>query len=301
MKALVLADSLIGGANLNEMPLNVFNRWQDDRVIALEATIDAAQELGAEAVVIAGGLFGSNFISQRYLDTVAQVIAAFEGKVFYAPYEDELRFANDRFDAPETLEFLQAPAEVPDMGILVLHDGNRSTVALDLGEETQSYEMKPLEPLGFGEQSESGYLIVESEAAKVVSIEERIDAVHPFVVETVFFENPGSTKEMSQLIVSAVEHVNSHSCLRIALRGRVPLHVIYNINKLSDALGKRYFYLEVADEIEVGDEDAFADESVSLFGEFLRIIESDDSLSLTEKARIIRCARNALSGKEVIA
>ena len=46
------------------------------------------------------------------------------------------------------------------------------------------------------------------------------------------------------------------------------------------------------------DEEALATD-VSLLAEFIRQVESDDSLSPVEKSRIVRCGWNALNAKEL--
>ena len=64
-------------------------------------------------------------------------------------------------------------------------------------------------------------------------------------------------------------------------------------------LSGRFFYAEVANECTINLEEGELDTDVSLIAEFVRMVDSDDSLSPSEKMRIMRCGWNALNGKEL--
>lgn len=55
MSDMVCADLLIGELSVQNMSVEVFSRWQADKVVALGRAIEAAKVQGAERCVIAGG------------------------------------------------------------------------------------------------------------------------------------------------------------------------------------------------------------------------------------------------------
>lgn len=300
MKTLVFADSLVGGANLNYMPLEIYKKWQDDRVISLRDALDDAEANEVDLVVVAGGLFGNNFVPQPYVDAASEVLSEYGGRIVYYPFAEELDGAVKRMRLPQSLTVLSEPSDVEDSGISITHDQGRSVAMFNMGDATETCALSPLEPLGFGSLSDSGYYIVCSDGGAVTSFEEVNHALHPFVSRSVVFDNPDSTMEMSRLVMASIEDIEERACMRISLRGRVPLHVIFDASSMAHSLKNRCFYLEIADESEISDEENLAEEKISLLGEFLRIVKSDDSLSRTEKARIIRCGCRALAGRRVV-
>ncbi len=68
---------------------------------------------------------------------------------------------------------------------------------------------------------------------------------------------------------------------------------------LRENLEARFFYLEVFNDCRLElDEEAYAND-ISLKSEMIRMVLGDDSLSESEKSRIIQCGWNALRGKEL--
>ena len=95
----------------------------------------------------------------------------------------------------------------------------------------------------------------------------------------------------------AVKEVDRAACLRVELKGRMPLDVYINTEELAEQLGRYFFYVEVVDECERDLDIAELDTDVSLLAEFVRRVTGDDSLSEAEKTRILRCGWNVLNGK----
>lgn len=160
-------------------------------------------------------------------------------------------------------------------------------------------ELPPLEPTGFGMRVYSGYLLVDIEGGCVESMERVSCALHPCVGKTVDLTGMASSRDMLEAVRAAIADVDEAACLRLALRGAIPLSAYCNTADLNDALNRRFFYAEVIDECMIDVEEEGLENDVGLLAEFIRLVGGDDSLSSTEKTRVMRCGWNALNGKEL--
>ena len=124
-------------------------------------------------------------------------------------------------------------------------------------------------------------------------------ATHPFVVHEIVLEGLESSRDLVTTVGEAVKEINRDACLRVELKGRIPLDVYINTADLAEQLERYFFYVEVVDECELDIKVADLETDVSLLAEFVRQVNGDDSLSETEKTRILRCGWNVLNGKEL--
>lgn len=118
------------------------------------------------------------------------------------------------------------------------------------------------------------------------------------MVHEVFLDGLTSSRELITTVGEAVKEIDRGSCLRVELKGRIPLDVYINTEELAAQLERYFFYVEVVDECALDIDVAELETDVSLLAEFVRFVASDDSLSETEKTRILRCGWNVLNGKE---
>ena len=123
-------------------------------------------------------------------------------------------------------------------------------------------------------------------------------APHPFIVREVALEGLESSRELVTTVGEAVKDIDRNACVRIELTGRIPLDVYINTSELASQLERYFFYVEVADGCELDIDVADLETDVSLLAEFVRQVVGDDSLSETEKTRVLRCGWNVLNGKE---
>ena len=102
-------------------------------------------------------------------------------------------------------------------------------------------------------------------------------------------------------INTATKNVAVDTFLRITLVGRSAFGITLNGDALKTQLQSRIFFAEVYDNTLMDvDEDAFEND-ISLRSEFVRLALQDDSLSESERNRLICCGWNVLNGKEVSA
>ena len=89
--------------------------------------------------------------------------------------------------------------------------------------------------------------------------------------------------------------------MRVTLTGRSAFGLTMNSDVLKKQLQNRIFFVEVYDNTVMDiDEEAF-ETDISLRSEFVRLALQDDSLSESERNRLISCGWNALNGREVSA
>lgn len=299
-------------------------KWQEDKIRGFAEAMDGARQRGAVACVMAGGLFATDFVAQSLLEATAKAI---DGglPVYYVPREGEADGIRGRMPMPKNLTVvspstdgrtavrieeadlaltvldgsgLEDVSEVarPSDALSIIRSGSDVGISLNCGSSFVS--LGPLGPSAFGGKTSAGYLLADLSSGNAAY--ERVKtAPHPFVVKEVVLDKPESPRKLVTTVGEAVKDVGRESCLRVELRGRAPLDVPINTEDLADQLGRYFFYVEVADECELDINIAELESDVSLLAEFVRLVTGDDSLSGTEKARVLRCGWNVLNGKEL--
>ena len=326
MKLMVCANLDVGGLPAIDLASGKIAKWQEDKIEALAAALGDAKEKGVDACVIAGGLFAKGFVAQSLLSETLEEAGCHDIPVHYAPNAGELADAADRMpqvegihiaepgddgktviviDAAELvipiiestgLDEIDAVAR-PSGALAIIRNGGDIGVSLADGNEFM--RLGPLGPSAFGEKLKSGYLIADVEGGKAAS--EWVEmATHPFVVHEVVLDGLESSRELVTTVGEAVKGIDRDACLRVELKGRIPLDVYINTVDLAAQLERYFFYVEVVDECALDIDVADLETDVSLLAEFVRQVTGDDSLSETEKTRILRCGWNVLNGKELV-
>lgn len=299
MKVMICANLLIGDPGVLAMPADVLTKWHEDKIEALAIALEDAREKGAECCIMAGGLFAEGFIPQGLLCDAVEELGAHELPVSWFPLVGEAEDLATRVTVPENVAVLRNPSEKVVDGIRIIHNGSEIEVGLNTRVGAHLLTLGLLEPMGFGDQAKSSYLIVDVDEGKVISVEEESCGLHPFVVRAISIDANSSNSTLMTAVQEIISRENKNSCLHLILRGRIPLNQYINVGKLTQLLNERFFYAEVADECIIDLDDGDLANDVSLLAEFVRSVNADDSLSPVEKSRIIRCGRNALTGKEL--
>ena len=108
-------------------------------------------------------------------------------------------------------------------------------------------------------------------------------------------------KGILRKINNAVRDVDYNTFLRITITGRSAFGLMINVDALKKQLQNRIFFVETYDNTVMDiDEEAFEND-ISLRSEFVKLALQDDSLSESERNRLISCGWNALNGREVSA
>lgn len=299
MRVLVCANLLIGDAGVLNMPAEILQQWHKDKIEALASALELGHEKGAESCIVAGGLFAEGFIPQSLLEEAIEELGSHDMPVTWFPLEREACDLDTRVTLPGNVTVARDFKGYVMEGVRIAHSAEEIALISDCPEGTSIRILGTMEPQGFGNQAHAGVLLVDAEGGIVVNIEEIPCALHAFVSKTVDMSSASGSNEMLSAVQTAIDGVDEKACLRLVLRGSVPLSSYFNTDKLAQVLSGRFFYVEVANECTVDLSEGELDTDVSLLAEFVRMVDSDDSLSPAEKTRIMRCGWNALNGKEL--
>ena len=83
------------------------------------------------------------------------------------------------------------------------------------------------------------------------------------------------------------------------MRGRAAFALPIPLEQIREKLESRVFFAQVFDGTVMDVNEAEFENDISLRSEFVRLALRDESMSETERNRLIRCGWNALCGKEV--
>lgn len=156
-----------------------------------------------------------------------------------------------------------------------------------------------LENTGFEDPDNSGYMLLEAEGGEIRSFRQVSAAIHRYKTLSVELEREDDLSSVHRKCAAAGADLTGRDLVRILLTGGVDVEAFIRTDLLEDRLRGRFFYLEMINDCRLElDEAAFAGD-ISLKGEFIRTVLEDDSLSESEKGRIVQCGWNALQGKEL--
>lgn len=324
MKLMICANLGVGGLPAIDLASSRVARWQEDKIEALAAALGDARDKGVGACVVAGDLFAKGFVAQSLLTKTLEEAGCHGIPVYYVPVAGELEDSSDRMpqveevrlvepgDRGTTIEIegteltipvvegtgLEAVEEIarPSGSVVIVR--NEASIGISLADDAEFMRMGPLAHSAFGEELKSGYLIVDVTGGKATGQWVEM-ARHPFVVQEVVLEGLESSRELVTTVGEAVKGIDRDACLRVELKGRIPLDVYINTADFAAQLERYFFYVEVVDECVLDINIADLETDVSLLAEFARQVTGDGSLSETEKTRILRCGWNVLNGKEL--
>lgn len=299
MKVMACADVRIGEPTLLNMAPERFMAWQRDKVRAFAGALASARELGAQACLVAGGLFAEGFVPQSLLVGAAHAMESCGMTVTYVMAADEARGFEGRVSLPGGVECSRGMPTDLWNGMGVGRNGGGGFVSYTTSDGKVTQSLGALEPSSFEAAGQSGFWLFDVEDGRVVSRQFVEHAMHPFVVRAANIDGCQSSKEMADRVAVAIAGANEDACLRLELKGSVPFGTHFDTHKLSEVLNRRFFYAEVANEALVAVEPEELEGDISLMAEFVRLVTADGSLSPVEKSRILACGWSAMNGKEL--
>ena len=318
MKLMVCANLGVGTLPAFDLPAADVMRWQEDKVDYLGRILADAKGHGAQACLIAGGLFAKGFVAQSLYEAAMRAVSSSGLRVLYVPLFDEAADLEARCRHVDGFEVV-VEKDILDKSGIALRDIDELTDFADVADACEVptfvrgasglalacrgvvYRLGPLTCDAFGSDLQCGYALVDVDAAeRTCSGFEWVDgSAHRLVTVKVALDEPKSADEVAIAVGNAVKDMDRGSCLRIELRGGIPLGTYVDTDDLARRLAARFRYVEIADYCDLGlDVEGLASD-VSLLAEFVRRVSDDDSLSPTEKTRVLRCGWNALNGKEL--
>ena len=322
MKLLLCADIRLGAICAENLDVKLSRKWQNARTEKFVDLMDKAVQNHVRYVFLYGQLFGREKIPESVVDQLftavkmdkhIQVVAFLTGDVYNR--------INYRSDLPENLHLIctQTPDSYLDDDIALRIE--KGVTNLQLGDHpsllikktfTDSFILAGLEreetipsfePVGFEDAQGKtfGFSILEWDEEKVGPCTTVRNQTYGFrEVELKILAGDGE-KEILRKINKAIKDVPADTFLRITMAGNSAFGLVLNGTALEAQLRGKIFFVEVHDNTIMDIDEETFENDISLRSEFVRLALQDDSLSESERNRLISCGWNVLNGKEVSA
>lgn len=154
-----------------------------------------------------------------------------------------------------------------------------------------------LEGRGFDECGEKGFVLLDVEAGKLTS------EFVPFATRTLYevpvdISDLTTVSQLRQAMEAASAGIREESLVKFTLTGSYTLETQKDLQFLKKSMESRFWFVKIKDESRFRIEKETYEHDVSLKGEFIRAVMASDKTE-EEKARIICCGIQALSGEEI--
>lgn len=322
MKMLFCCDVRLGAICTESLDIKLSHRWQAARSEKLAELIDKAAQNNAAYVALFGRIFGQDRISESVIDGLFAAIKDdkdIQALVFLNA--EEYKRISYRNDIPENLHLLcmQTQDSYTDDNIalriekgvieLQLADNDALTIRVNESEKfeiigmPETYTIPSFEPIGFedAEGLTCGYGVLDWSSESIGQFIVTFDRKYDYQSIELKVLPEDDEKEIVRKINNIVRKIEFDTFLRITITGQSAFGLTISGDGLKSQLKNRIFFVEVYDNTVMDiDEEAFEND-ISLRSEFVRLALQDDSLSESERNRLISCGWNALNGRAVTA
>ena len=320
MKMLFCSNVRIGAICTENLDIRLSHKWQKARNDKLKELIDKAARNNAGYVALFGQMFGQARVSESVIDGLFKTVKDDAGIQTLAFLNiDEYKRVSYRNDIPQNLHLFCLQRNDLYVDDCIALRINKGVIELELSEELiiyknaeekyvisglpEEYTIPSFEPIGFedAQNCDFGYGIMEWKEEELGQYTVRVDQVYAYQSIELKIMPEDDQKGILRKINNAVRDVDFNTFLRITITGRSAFGLMINGDALKKQLQNRIFFVEVYDNIVMDiDEEAFEND-ISLRSEFVKLALQDDSLSESERNRLISCGWNALNGREVSA
>lgn len=317
-KMLFCADVQLGAVCNENLNMKQSHEWQAARSEKLADLIDKAAQNNASYVALLGQMFGQDRVSESVIDGLFQAINEDKHiQILAFLSAKEYQRISYRNDIPQNLHLIcmQTQDSYLDENIalriregmveLQLADNDDIMIRMNEAEKyelsgmAQKYIIPSLEPLGF-ENAEGlfcGYAVLDWTENSLGQYIEENNQKYAYKAINLKILPEDDEKEIVRKINNAVRNIDSDTFLRITITGKSAFGLMISPDALAKQLQNKIFYVEVYDHSVMDiDEEAFEND-ISLRSEFVRLALQDDSLSESERNRLISFGWNALNGR----
>lgn len=153
-----------------------------------------------------------------------------------------------------------------------------------------------LEGRGFDECGKKGFVVLNIENDK---IEKTFISLSKRQIHEVFVELNGSMfyNEILHSIQEKIDRISANDIVQVVLIGEISEDTEVEIDTYQSFFTSRFYYIRFKDKTEAKIEYSKYENDVSLKGEFIRLVNSQNGLSEDEKSRIIMNGIKALAGR----
>ena len=155
-----------------------------------------------------------------------------------------------------------------------------------------------LEGRGFDECGQKGFVLLDIQGEKITR------EFVPFASRTLYevpvdLSDLVTVSQLRQVMERAAEGISSDSLVKFTLTGTYTLETQKDLRFLTKSLEPLFWFVKIKDESRFRIEKESYEHDISLKGEFIRLVMASDR-SEEEKAQIICCGIQALSGEEIV-
>ena len=322
MKMLFCKDIKLGAEYLDDLDSGRLQKWQYARSQAVSDLIDLALREHVAYVALFGNCFGRERVPENTVDEFFKAVSSeksVEVLLFaYRPEYDRLRYRND---IPEQLHVIS----IDDMDMFVddnvavritnkkieLQLGDADSIGIIKDADRKYYLQDPIsntlkellsfEPVGFEDDAANrfGYSIIEWKDNAILNYKEVEDQQYRYVSVDVKILPEDDHKAIVKRVTKAVSNLDHKTFARISIHGRLAFGTVVGCDEIREQLQNKLFSVEVFDNSVMDIAASDFENDISLKSEFVRLALADDTLSETERTRLIRCGWNVLNGKGV--
>ena len=312
MRTVLISDLLLNAANPGNLDLKSFHKWQADRMLKYEDFLDKAQQNQSKNICLFGTLFGQEAVPEKMVDRFFEVMKEERDIQIYAlcGYK-EYQLISYRNDIPENFHLLcmnvTDQKQFDDMEVSVDHDTaviSFDSMNVTITSEEDTFFMNDtcipsFEPLSFDDVQvkEFGFMIIDSEKPDDCQIIK--DQKYHYRSDELKIIPEDTQEDILEKINEIIRKADVDTFLRITITGKSAFGLTINAEGLKNRFMNRVFSLEVFDNSVMDVNQEMFENDISLRSEFVRLALSDESLSESERNRLISYGWNALSGKEM--
>lgn len=172
--------------------------------------------------------------------------------------------------------------------------GHRHTLAQYSFGKAKACYCGVLEPRGFDEPSNTGFVVIDTDNGKISFVEQHIRRIENVTVDVTGIS---SDIALNGKIIDAVSGLNNRNYLNLTFTGALQSGV--HLNLVADsALNGRFFALRLDDQTKTNYDLKAVAQEVSLRGEFVKLTDKIEDENL--KASVIKMGLQALSGEDIV-
>lgn len=317
---LLCSDVRLGAINNENLTVEQSHKWQAVLKQKMVDLFDRASINNCKYIALFGHIFAQERVSETIIDDLFSTISESENiQTLLLVEKREYDRLNCRKDVPNNLHLLNMleVGSYSDDNIKILINDGSIKVKFSDNEVTEvkkidgCYKFNLLakecaipsfEPISFDEAQDNGYgySFLEWSKTSIDSYKMTNSQVYAYKsIELKILPEDGQ-KEILAKLLSILSKVDPNTFLRITITGKLAFGINFSVEVVKKQLENKIFYVEVYDNTMMDiDEDEFEND-ISLRSEFVKLALQDDSLSESERNKVISCGWNVLSGKGVI-
>lgn len=314
---LLCSDVRLGAINNENLTVEQSHKWQAVLKQKMVDLFDQASLNNCKYIALFGRIFAQERVSEAIIDDLFSIVSENEDiQTLLLVEKSEYDRLNCRKDIPNNLHLLNMSeiGSYSDDNIKILI--NEGSIKLKLSDNevieikktNGCYEFGLLgkesvipsfEPNGFDEEHNNGYGHSFIEWSKTSIESYKIINAQAYAYKSVELKilSEDGQKEILAKIFSILSKVDHNTLLRITITGKLAFGINFSIDAIKKQLENKIFYVEVYDNTVMDiNEDEFEND-ISLRSEFVKLALQDNSLSESERNKVISCGWNVLSGK----